>query len=141
MLARDTTDHSVSPLERVILVAVERELQVSSLVERRDVCVENVSAKTVDEKQLPLALKRSGVRVHPGKWCYLHNRGIEVDVLSLTEDQVSGLYRVDIEVVDERIPPGVHFATLLKRGTYVIRCLKGSEPQILSYEQMCCTKS
>jgi hypothetical protein len=96
----------------------------------------------VDEKGIAFKLKSVGLRLHPNSWCNRHLRGLSISVLSPVRETSEATYELTLELGDlSPVGRGEDFASLLKRGTYVIRCDKGSEPRIVSYRQTCCEKT
>lgn len=137
-LANGTT--AVSSLEQAVVSAVQQEAKGTDLKSGGDLCIGFGHGLTLDEKAVLSKLKRSGLRVHPSAWCVQRGRGLSIAVLAPINETSSGTFELTIQVGDPSIQPGEHFATLLKRGTYVVRSEKGSEPQIVSYRQTCCPK-
>lgn len=134
-------DQKLSVVERVIEFSVQQEIKASNLAAHRDLCVGFGYGLIVDEGAIISSLKRKGTHIHENDWCNQGPRGIAIDILSPIHETSPGTYEVNVQIADLSLRPGEHFATLLKRGTYVVRCVESSEPQIVSYRQTCCVKA
>jgi hypothetical protein len=130
-----------SELERVAIFAIQQEVSTSDLQSAKDICIGIGHGQAVREKIILSNLAGESPAPHPIAWCTTGNRGVSIDVLAPINESSPGQFEVTIEVGDEAIKEGEHFATLLKRGTYVIRYQKGSEPQLVTYRQTCCSKT
>jgi len=130
-----------SDLERVAIFAIQQEVNASDLKSEKDICIALGHGLPVREKTILANLARKSPMPHPIAWCTTRNRGVSIVVLAPINESSPGQFEVAVEVGDEAIKEGTHFATLLKRGTYVIRYQKGSEPQLMMYRQTCCSKT
>jgi hypothetical protein len=129
-------------LERVVVLAVQQEVEANSLKTRSDLCIGFGHGLAVDEKAVMSKLKRVGLRLHPVGWCNGQARGLSIAIIAPIRETSPGTYEFTLELGDlSPLRKGEHFATLLKRGTYVIRCDKDSEPHVVSYRQTCCKKT
>ena len=129
-------------LERVVVFVVQQEIEASNLKTRSDLCIGFGHGLAVDEKAIMSNLKRIGLRLHPGGWCTGKMRGLSIALIAPIREASPGTYELVLELGDlSPLRKGEHFATLLKRGTYVIRCDKDSEPHVVSYRQSCCEKT
>jgi hypothetical protein len=127
-------------LERVIVFAVQQEVQASGLKNRKDVCLGFGNGLVADREAIISKLRSSGLRIHPNEWCNDGPRGLSVGIIAPVRETIPGLYELVLELGNLAIRPGEHFATLLRSGTYVIRCETGSEPRLVSYRETCCAK-
>ncbi len=133
--------HGPSTVERVIVFAVQQESEASHLRSRKDLCIGFGHGLAVDEKAIISQLKHNGLKVHPNQWCNRGPRGLRIGIVAPINEVAPGMYELVIELGDLSIRQGEHFATLLRRGTYVIRCDNGARPQLVSYRQTCCAKT
>jgi hypothetical protein len=132
---------AVSGLEEVVVFGVQQEAKASDVKSRRDVCIGFGHGLAVDERAVISEVKRGGLKVHSSEWCVARARGLNIDVVAPINEVSAGTFELTIQVRDPSIKPGEHFATLLKRGTYIIRWKKGTDPQLVSYRQTCCATS
>lgn len=130
-----------SNLERAVIFAVQREAKAGDLASGKDVCVGFGHGLAVREKPVLSSLKREGIKAHTNNWCTQQGHGLSIAVLAPVKESSPGMFEVTVQVGDPSIKPGQHFGTLLKKGTYVIRCDGNSEPQLVSYQQTCCSKT
>lgn len=129
-------------LERVVVFAVQREIESGNLKNRSDLCIGFGNGLGIDEKAVISELRRTGMRVHPNEWCTHSLRGLTIAIVAPIHETSPQTYALVLELGDlSPIRTGEHFATLMKRGTYVVRYAQGSEPQLISYRQTCCSKT
>jgi len=127
----------LSNREQAIAFAVYLETHASRLEKRADVCVAFGHGLSADEKAVLAELKQQKLKVRPGDWCNEGPRGLVISVIAPISEPVPGTYEVKVEVGDLRAIRGgaEHFATLVRRGTYTVKCKEGSEPELIRYEQ------
>ena len=125
---------------RVIVFALQKEIQANQFKGRDDVCVGFWSGSKFDENAIRSGLQRAGITVHARGWCDKGQRGVAIAVLSLS-DSGTGYYELEVETsaVEPSRRAGTHQATILRRGMYAIRCEGGWEPLLEAYQQDCCT--
>lgn len=133
------SDRSLSTMERVIVFTIQEEIQASNLSDRRDLCVGFGHGLVVNEKTILSDLAGKGTHVHKSDWC--NGRGISVSVLSPVKQISLSDYQLEVQAGDMTMRSGAHFATLLRRGTFVVHCPEDGEPRLLSYHQTCCAKA
>lgn len=136
-----TAIHTLSTLERVVVFAVQQAVKAGNLQSKRGLCIGIGQGLGVDDKAIISELKRSRLRVHENDWCNPGPRGVMIAIVAPIIETSTGTYELILQVDDLTIQPGEHFATLVKRGTYVIRCEGKSEPQLISYRESCCSKT
>lgn len=130
-----------SNLERAVIFALQQEAKAGDLTSGKDVCVGFGHGLALHKKRVLSSLKRGGIKAHTSDWCTQEGHGLSIAVLAPVKESSPGTFEVTIQVGDPSVKPKEHFGTLLKKGTYVIRCDGGSEPQLVSYQQMCCSKT
>ena len=128
-------------LLEVTIFALQHEAEASDLNKRRDVCVSLDTRLGISEKDVASLLKADGLAVHLQEWCNRGPRGYSLFVHAPINRTDEGTYEVTIQVGDLKIEPGVHFATLLKDGTYLIHYDGKSGPKLVSYKQKCCPRA
>jgi hypothetical protein len=128
-------------VERVIAFTVHLETQSSDPKPGRYICVAFGHGLNVDVRAISSELKRRGLRVNSEEWCRQRATGLIIAVLSPIKELSGDMYELSIEVGNLSVPQGEHFATLLKRGTYVVQLEKGSDPELVSYQRTCCSKT
>ncbi len=133
--------HEALRVEDVIAYAVGLEVQASHLKGKADLCVGFGNGLKVDDKTITSELRHSGLKFHPNEWCNEAGRGLTIAVVAPIREKSRGHYEIVIEVGDMAIKPGEHFATLLKRGTYLIATDEGAMPNLISYQETCCSKT
>lgn len=132
----------VRNLERVVAWAVQQEIQTGHLEKRDDVCVGFGSKEGVDTKTVISELRRKNYKIHTSNWCSSGPRGMTINLVGPIKESSPDAYEFVIEVGDSTgIQRGEHFATLLRRGTYVIECRDGAEPKLIEYRQACCPET
>ena len=134
-----TARRRVGNLERAVAFSVLEEIRANRLQRRKDVCVAFGSGSTVNEEQVLSLLKRSGVTIHPNDWCGRAPRGLRIDFVPPAKEVSPNTYEFVIQLGDlSGIQKGEHFATLLRKGTYVVECKNDSEPRLVEYRKICC---
>jgi hypothetical protein len=129
----------VRNLERAVAWAVQQEVQTGHLENRGDVCVGFASKEGVDTKAVISELRRKNYKIHTSNWCNSGPRGMTINIVGPIKESSPDAYELVIELGDSTgIQGGEHFATLLRRGTYVIECREGAEPKLIEYRQGCC---
>jgi hypothetical protein len=127
--------------ERVILFVIRQESAANALETRRDVCVGFGGGLSVNENAILSSLRGSGLKFHSGAWCNRGPRGVKIGITAPVKQTSPGVYELTVEFGD--MDPirlyGEHFATLLRKSTYVVECENGSEPALKSYLETCCT--
>lgn len=131
----------LSNLERAVIFAIQQEAKTSDLTSGKDVCVGFGHGLALHEKRVLSSIKRGGIKAHTSDWCTQHGHGVSIAVLAPVKESSPGTFEVTVQVGDPSVKPEEHFGTLLKKGTYVIRCDGSSEPQLVSYRQTCCLKA
>jgi len=137
------TGIKTSNLDRAIAYAIYLEAHASRLASRTDVCVAFGHGLTVDEKGIFSQLERLKLKVHPNEWCNAGPRGLVISVIAPTTESVPGTYDLTVEVGDLRPirQNGEHFGTLVRRGTYTVKCTDSSEPELAGYREALPSKS
>jgi hypothetical protein len=130
-----------SDLERVAIFAIQQEVNGSDIKSEKDICIALGHGLPVRDKTILSNLAGKSPRPHPAAWCTTRNRGVYIYVLAPINESSPGQFEVAVEVGDAAIKEGSHFATLLRRGTYVIRYQKGFEPKLETYRQTCCPET
>jgi hypothetical protein len=131
--AKESAASGLSIVERVIVFAVQQEVQDGHVNKRKDVCLGLGDGLNVDERAIISALKRKGVRVHTNAWCNRGPRGLRIGVIAPIKQGAPETYEFVVDLTDLSIRPDEHLATRLRRGTYVIRCDHSFKPQLISY--------
>jgi hypothetical protein len=123
-------------LDRAIVFAVHLEIRANGFEHRSDVCVGFGSGLKVDEKEILSELNREKPIVHSNGWCNHGPRGLVIAINSPATEPHPGVYELIVEAGDNRpiLQRGEHFATLLRRGTYMIKCKEGAEPALVLYQ-------
>ena len=130
-----------SNLERAVIFAVQQEAKASDLTSGKDICVGFGHGLVLHEKAILSSLKHGGIKAHASDWCTQQGHCVSIAVIAPVKESSPGTFEVTVQVGDPSVKPEEHFGTLLKKGTYVIRSEGNSEPQILSYQQTCCSKT
>jgi hypothetical protein len=142
VLAQSSSVQSSGNLTRVVAFAVQREVEAGSLKGRSDLCLGFGNGLAVDQKAVMSELKRAGLKLHQDEWCNHSLRGLNIAIIAPIRETSLQTYELVLELSDPSpIRTGEHFATLLKRGTYVVQYRQGAEPQLVSYQQTCCSKT
>jgi hypothetical protein len=125
---------------RVIVFALQKEIQVNQFKGRDDLCVGLWSGAKFDENAIRSGLRRAGVTVHASGWCSNGRRGVAITVVSFHGSD-TGYYELELETSGFGLVRGerAHEAATLRRGMYAIRCEEGWEPLLEAYQQDCCT--
>jgi len=129
-------------LNRVVAYVVQQEITAGDLMARSDLCIGIGYGLMIKEKDIVFELKKIGMKLHSSSWCNRNMRGLIIVVVAPIRETSPAIYELDLELGDlSPVKKGEDFGTLLKQGTYVIRCDKGSEPKIVSYRRTCCDKT
>jgi hypothetical protein len=138
-----STASQLSNLGRAAAFAIRLEIHANRLENRTDVCVGFGHGLAVDEKAVLTELKREKVKVHSNDWCNQGLRGLAISIISPANESSPDTYEVVVEVGDLRQMwrGGEHFATLLRRGTYSVKCKNGVEPELVRYQETCCPEA
>jgi hypothetical protein len=126
-------------VERSIVFAVQSEVQASNA--GKHVCIGFGNGLAVNQKVIISELKRKSLQVHPGEWCRQGPHRFTIGVLAPVNETSAATYEFVLEVGDVSTLPGEHFATLLRRGTYIVHCDTASGPRLIAYRQTCCPKT
>lgn len=132
-----TSAGQMSNLDRAIIFVVQLEAHANRLEGRTDLCVGfGHGLSVVDEKGILSELRSRRLRVHSNGWCNQGPRGLVISIIGPTTESASGTYELVVEVGDLRPirQNGEHFATLLRRGTYTVKC-KEAEPELVRYQE------
>lgn len=133
----------LSTLDRVIIFAVQQEVHASQIENRKDVCVGLGHGLAVNERRIITELHRKGLKLHPNEWCNQGPRGLVVSVLAPVGESLPSTYELVVELGD--LQPlrqdREHFVTLIRRGSYKIKCEGSAEPELVSYSQTCCSET
>jgi len=134
---KDAHASHMSSLDRAIALAVYKEDLANNFQARNDLCVGFSTLLSVNQKGILADLKHRQLLVHPYKWCNKGPAGLTILVLAPVQEPAPGTFKITIEVSDNRpiLDRGAHFATLLRRGTYTIKCEGGSEPELVQYKE------
>ncbi len=128
--------------ERAIVYVINEEARDYALEVRADVCVGFSTDLSIRESRILAALREQGLHFHPGSWCNRGPRGVEILITMPNKERPPGTYEI-VSGINDSDPIrlyGDHFATLLRSGRYVIKCVDGSEPTLGSYQLTCCEK-
>jgi len=135
----------LSDLDRAVIFVVQKEAQTGHLEKRRDVCVSFDTRMAINQKGIISELRRSGLRIHNDDWC-IHGRdprGMVISVGQAGNQQSPGVFELPVALEDwwpiQR--EAADLGTLLRKGTYTVRCKEGSEPELVSYSQTCCAEA
>ena len=130
----------LSNLERSVVFAVRQEIQSGHFEQRKDLCIAAGKWISVDEKRVLSELGRQHLPFHANRWCNDGPRGLVIAILAPAIRSAPPLYEFVVDVSDSQPirQEGAHFATLLRSGTYQIRCEDNSEPELIKYFQTCC---
>jgi len=132
---------SMSKLERVVVFVVKKEVAASHIEQRKDTCLGFDTRLALNEKAIIAELYREGMQLHEEDFCNKGPHGITIEVLSPTHATSDITFEVDVDLGDSNpiLQEGAHFATLLRRGTYTVRYEDGLEPELVTYQQYCCS--
>jgi hypothetical protein len=138
---RAPAPNGLATADRAIIFAVEREIRASHLEARTDVCVGFGQGMNINEKEVISELRRKGLKIHANEWCNRGPRGFTIAINAPITEPVPDTYNFVVELGDMRPirQEGAHFATLLRRGTYTVKCEKGAPPRLVSYSKTCCS--
>jgi hypothetical protein len=124
--------------DRAVVFAIQREAQAIHIDGRKDICIAFGHGLDIHEKAVVAELENRNLKIHHENWCSRGPRGLNIAVVAPIRETSPGTYEFVVEVGDLSMPEGAHFATLLRRGTYMVHCEGSSEPQLVSYRQTCC---
>ena len=126
----------LSNLDRAIIFAVSIEARASQLENRADVCVGFGHGLDVNEKGILASLNDARLKVHANDWCNQGPRGLVISIIGPIKESIPGTYELVIEVGDLRpVGQGEHFATLMRRGTYTVKCKDSLPPDLFRYQE------
>lgn len=127
----------LSEMDRAVSLAVELEVRADRLEGRRDVCLGFGHGLALDEKGIFSDLRRHGLRLRPQGYCNEGPRGSVMSVLAPVRESPQGTYEVVVELGDLHAikDSGAHFGTLIRRGTYVVRCEGNGESKLIVYRK------
>jgi hypothetical protein len=128
---------STNDIEHVITFAIQQEASASNHT-HQEICVGFGHGLVLHEKIIFSALRHNGINAHGTAWCTNRGQGLSISVIAPVKESSPGTFEVTVQVGDASIKQGEHFATLLKRGTYIVHSGGSSELQLLSYKQTCC---
>jgi|SRR5579884_248753 len=126
--------------ERALAFVLESEADDYALEARKDVCIGFATNLSISQRDIFKILNGKGLRFHTIEWCNHGPRGVTISVDRIIKTGPS-IYEIRSQIADSdpiRLY-GEHFATLLRSGTYTVRCEKDSTPVISSYQETCCT--
>jgi hypothetical protein len=128
--------------ERATVFVINEEARDYALEARADVCVSFSTDLSIREPRILAALREQGLHFHSASWCNRGPRGVEILITMPNKETRTGTYEIvsDIDDSDPIRLYGDHFATLLRRDTYVIKCVDSLEPKLESYQLTCCEK-
>lgn len=129
--------------ERAALFVIREEATDFALEARADVCVEFGTKSNLRDPAVLAALRQEGFKFHDGSWCNRGPRGVTIFMDTPERELPSGFFEYESTIGDSdpiRLY-GEHFATLLRKSKYVIKCEAGSEPVLDSYQLVCCEKN
>jgi hypothetical protein len=127
-------------VDRAVVFAILQANEGLRIHDTKDICIGFGHGLDIHKKAAITELKDKGLKVHPSDWCSHrpHGRGMNIAIVAPIKKISPATYEFVLEVGDLSIAEGEHFATLLRRGTYVIRCESNSEPGLVSYRQTRC---
>jgi hypothetical protein len=139
--ARKSSTSQMSDRERAIVFAVSEEDFANQLENRKDVCVAFSTELDVNQKSILAELKRGKLSVHAYSWCSKQPTGFIIFVGRVAESSPE-MYEVTIDLSDDRpiLEQSAHFATLVRRGTYIVKCKAGSPAELVRYVEAPPTK-
>jgi hypothetical protein len=139
--AKNSADHSkVNDLERVIIYAIQVEVQASQLKSSGNLCVGFGNGLLAKEETVVGELVQNGLKVHTNDKC-TGAHPLRIAVVSPVIETSPGEYKIVLELSDMSMKSNEHFATLLRRGIYVVRVDSSSKPRMFSYQETCCAKT
>lgn len=131
----------LSKLERVVVFVVQKEVAASHIEKRMDACLGFDTRLQVNEKAILAELYRNGLQLHGEDYCNKGPKGLMIQLLWPIHSTSETTFKVDVGLVDSDpiFYEGEDIATLLRRGTYTVRYEDGFEPQLMNYQQNCCS--
>jgi hypothetical protein len=137
--ASDAAKNGLSDRDRAVLFAIQHEVDATDFKKDKDFCVGFGYGLTLNEKSIISKLKLTGLRAHPLSWCNAGPKGLSFAVVAPIKETNPGTYEFVVELADfSPIQHGAHFGTLLRRGTYTVHSVEGSDPTLVSYQKSCC---
>ena len=132
---------SLSKLERVVVFVVKKEVAASHIEQRKDTCLGFDTRLALNEKAILAELNREGLQLHEENFCNKRPQGITIELLPPIHATSDITFEVNVDLGDANpiLQEGAHFATLLRRGTYTVRYEDGYEPELVAYQQYCCS--
>ena len=132
-----------SQMNRAVVLAIQQEVYANHLEKRTDVCVGFGNGLAVDEKEIMSTLLRRGLKLRSNEWCNHGPRGFKISIIAPITESAHGTYDLILELADLRsiLQKGEHFATLLRRGNYIVKCQDGAEPDLVAYRKTCCPET
>jgi len=138
-----STSVRLTEQERAALFVIQEEATDYALEARTDVCVQFDTRSKLRGSAVLDALQEKSFKFHDGSWCNHVPRGVTIFIETPQGTRSpSGPYEFVASIGDSdpiRLY-GEHFATLLRKSKYVIKCESGSGPVVDSYEMLCCKK-
>ena len=128
--------------ERAIVYVISDEATDYALEARGDVCVSFATDLPIRESKILVALRDKRLNFHSAAWCNRGPRGVEISITMPNKQTLSGTFEI-VSGINDSDPIrlyGDHFATLLRSGTYVIKCNDDSDPVLEAYHLICCEK-
>jgi len=137
------TAHRLEDVDRAVTFAVREEIRANRLENRPDVCLGFGHGLAVDKKGIASELHRAGLTIHSNVWCNRGPRGLIININGPIRKSSQDTYDIVVELGDLRPihQEGAHFATLLRKGTYTVKCTEGSQPELVSYSEACCPET
>ena len=137
------TSTRLTEQERAALFAIQEEVTDFALEVRTDVCIGFDTRSNIRSGRVLDALREKGLKFHDSSWCNHCPRGVTILIETPQGAQTTlGSYEFVASVND--FDPirlyGDHFGALLRKSKYVIHCVTGSEPVLVSYQLVCCEK-
>ncbi len=136
--AKEAPDNGLRSVDRAVVFAIQQEFQRIGPESLKNVCVGFGHGLDIHDKAVISELKNKGLKVHRADWCNRGPRRVQIAIVAPIRETSPGTYEFVLEVGDLFIPEGEHFATLLRRGTYIVHYEGASEAQLVSYHQTCC---
>ena len=124
-------------LDQAVAYAIDLEVHASHLENRADVCIGLGHGLALDEQKILTELRAYKVKIRSGQWCNDGPRGIVIAIVPPTEESAPSTFDITIQVGDLRPirESGEHFATMVRRGTYIVKFGVDSGPELISYQR------